>query len=199
MNKYICTNRTINYKDEIEYLLNKEKEKILNFFETKDNGTFNFNIYIYDTKEELHNELKKRGVITDELSYQINKDNSLNFFEPINKKEYEKNIFYEEIKGIEHLIYGIHPRWLSNGIMMYIDNKIDVKSIIENNDINEFTEPYKSYIIVNYLIEKYTKSMFIRLIGINDFIKEIENSNIITEAIKYYLIKYNIKFKIKCK
>jgi hypothetical protein len=195
MNNYKCTDKTIPYKYEVEELLQKKKKEILNFFETKDNGTFNFNIYIYDNLNDLHNGLKKRGFISNELSCQINKDNSLNFIKPDDKlkKEYEKNIFYEEIRGIEHLIYGIHPKWLKDGIIMCIDNTIDIKTIIENTEINEFEEPYCSYIIVSYLIEKYNKNVFLTLIALNNFIKEIENSNMICEAIKYYLLKYNIK------
>lgn len=199
MNKYICTNRNRYYKDEVEKELNIRKKEILNFFLVKDNGTFDFNIYIYDTVEELHSELRKKGIICNDISYQSNKDNSLYFVEPNDnmKEEYKNNIFYEEFKEIEHLIYGIHPKWLSDGLIMYIDNQIDIKTIIESSDINEFIEPYKSYIIVSYLIEKYSKYMFLKLIGINDFIKEIENSNIIVDAIKYYINKYKIKIKIK--
>ena len=199
MNKYICTNRNRYYKDEVEKELNIRKKEILNFFLVKDNGTFDFNIYIYDTVEELHSELRKKGIICNDISYQSNKDNSLYFVEPNDnmKEEYKNNIFYEEFKEIEHLIYGIHPKWLSDGLIMYIDNQIDIKTIIESSDINEFIEPYKSYIIVSYLIEKYSKYMFLKLIGINDFIKKVENSNIIVDAIKYYINKYKIKIKIK--
>ena len=199
MNKYICTNRNRYYKDEVEKELNIRKKEILNFFLVKDNGTFNFNIYIYDTVEELHIELRKKGIICNDISYQSNKDNSLYFVEPNDnmKEEYKNNIFYEEFKEIEHLIYGIHPKWLSDGLIMYADNQIDIKTIIESSDINEFIEPYKSYIIVSYLIEKYSKYMFLKLIGINDFIKKVENSNIIVDAIKYYINKYKIKIKIK--
>ena len=199
MNKYICTNRNRYYKDEVEKELNIRKKEILNFFLVKDNGTFDFNIYIYDTVEELHIELRKKGIICNDISYQSNKDNSLYFVEPNDnmKEEYKNNIFYEEFKEIEHLIYGIHPKWLSDGLIMYADNQIDIKTIIESSDINEFIEPYKSYIIVSYLIEKYSKYMFLKLIGINDFIKKVENSNIIVDAIKYYINKYKIKIKIK--
>ena len=55
MNKYICTNRNKNYQNEVEKILVSRKQEILDFFGVKDNGQFNFNIYIYNTIDDLVN------------------------------------------------------------------------------------------------------------------------------------------------
>lgn len=192
MNKYICFNNNEEYISYIEEVLLDRKKEILDFFETTDNGTFNFNIYVYNTLQELHNALNNKNIVTNKISYQIG--NSLYFFESNDnfKEKYKQKIFNEEIRGIEHLIYGNHPKWLSDGIVMYI-NKVDLETIINNENINELEEPYSSYIIVSYLIEKYTKYLFIRLICIKQFIDCIEHNNVLEQAINYYKIKDKIK------
>ena len=53
MNKYFCTNRNNNYQNEVEQILTSRKQEILGFFNAIDNGQFNFNIFIYDTIDDL--------------------------------------------------------------------------------------------------------------------------------------------------
>lgn len=53
MNKYFCTNRNNNYQNEVEQILILRKQGILDFFNVKDDGQFNFNIFIYDTIGDL--------------------------------------------------------------------------------------------------------------------------------------------------
>ena len=101
--KFYCFNRNKNYQQEIENIFEDKKKEIFDFFgQTLDD--LDFNIYIYDTIEELINGLKNRG-FKDMPSYmcacQKDEDNSLNFFEPKDspsenewsKAEYEKVIF----------------------------------------------------------------------------------------------------------
>ncbi|MBE6159799.1 MAG: hypothetical protein E7157_01990 [Lactobacillales bacterium] len=182
MNKYICTNRTSNYKDEVENILNQRKKEILDFFEVEDNGQFNFNIYIYDTQQELKEGLLKRGFKEDPdymCACHKDEDNSLNYFEPKdeysenewNKEEYKKVIFHEEIHGIQYLIYGTTPEWINEGIANYLDgtyskgikyllenyiNKIEVpemEELINEFGRHEYDSYDYSYLIVSYLIE----------------------------------------------
>ena len=197
MNKYICFNKNEDYVYEIENILCDKKQKILDFFETSDNGTFDFKIYIYNNLNEMHEALRKKNIITNNIVYYLDKNNSIYLIEPDDcfKEKYKHKIFNEEIRGIEHLIYGKHPKWLSDGIVFYINN-VDLKTIIENENINEYEEPYSSYIVVSYLIEQYTKTLFIRLICLQSFIDLVEGSNILDKAIIYYKNIYK-KTKIK--
>ena len=197
MNKYIYSNRNDDYIYEIEDILQNGKKEILDFFDIKDNKSYEFNVYVFNTLDEMYEVLKKKNIITNELSYYSN--NSFYFFEPDEwyKETYKKNIFNEEIKCIENSLYDNHPKWLIEGIAMYMNNELDIETIINNKTVNAYKRPYSSYIIVNYLIEKYTKSLFIKLISLKQYICFIENNNILEEAINYYYEKYNKKIKIK--
>lgn len=197
MNKYICFNKNNEYIYEIEDILLNNKKEILDFFEVKDNGTFDFNIYVYDKLNDMYKALKEKNITTYEITYYCVEKNTLYLYEPLdyNKKLYKKHIINEEINAIEHLIYGNHPKWLIDGITMYINNNINIKQILED----ELESNYSSYIIVSYLIERYTKSLFIRLIFLKNFIDNIENNNILERAQNYYTKKYNKKNKFKKK
>ena len=197
MNKYICFIKNNEYIYEIEDILLNNKKEILDFFEVKDNGTFDFNIYVYDKLNDMYKALKEKNITTYEITYYCAEKNTLYLYEPLdyNKKLYKKHIINEEINAIEHLIYGNHPKWLIDGITMYINNNISIKQILED----ELENNYSSYIIVSYLIERYTKSLFIRLIFLKNFIDNIENNNILERALDYYTQKYNKKNKFKKK
>jgi len=132
MNRYFCTNRNKDYQNEIEKILVSRKPEILNFFKVKDNGQFNFNIYIYDSIDDLVKGMKNRGFDKmPEYMCACHKDeyNSLNFFEPKDnpnknewsKEEYRDVVFHEEIHGIQSIIYGRQPEWLTEGIAKYLD------------------------------------------------------------------------------
>ena len=100
MNKYICTNRNKNYQNEVEKILVSRKQEILDFFGVKDNGQFNFNIYIYNTIDDLVNGMKNRGFdsMPDYMcACHKEEDNSLNFFEPKDnpkENEWSKEVGY---------------------------------------------------------------------------------------------------------
>lgn len=201
MNKYICFNKNESYTYEVEKILINNKLEILDFFEVEDSEVFDFNIYIYKTLNDLYKVLNKKGIITNNTAYYLRKENTFYFYEPFdyNKKLYKKNIINEEVKAIECLIYGNHPKWLVDGITMYLDKDISIKKVLEDSYIDEELEPYKSYIIVSYLIEKYQKSLFIRLILLQSFIDFVEEGNIFKEAIDYYRNIYKNKEKTKDK
>ena len=130
---------------------------------------------------------------------------SLNFFEPErNPKKItswslddyidENIIFHQTVKGIETYIYRL-PEWLSEGIAFYLDgtylNDSDISSCLSDiEDLKRFgrkeTDFYTSYFITRYLIEKEGKSNFLKHIKNSDYIKNIENNEIINEAISYY-------------
>lgn len=191
MNKYICFNKSDDYVYEIDNILCEGQNKILDFFEVK--GSFEFKIYVYNTLNEMYKALEKKNIVTNNIAYYLEESNSFYFHVPLefNKKLYKKNIFHEEVKAIDYLIYGEHPSWLIDGISMYLNNG-DIKLALEN--INERN---LSYITVNYMIEKYTKSLFVKLIGLQNFIDFVENNNVFDEAISYYQNIYNIKVKRK--
>ena len=192
MNKYFCTNRDVNYKDDIEKILQDRKNEILSFFEVDDNGQFNFNIYVYDNISDLVSGLKSRGYKDDMPDYMCacykDEDNSLNFFEPLDdacdnewtKDEYKMVIFHEEIHGVQSVIYGRQAEWLTEGVAKYLDgtynkgvkylldthiNKNNIPSMYELE--NEFGKhDYDSYdyayLMVSYLIETLGKHNFFR-------------------------------------
>ena len=218
VNKYYCFNRTANYKDKIEEIIQNKKLEILLFFGIEADCDLNLNIYMYDTIEDLVNGMKERN-FDDMPDYmcacQKDEDNSLNFFEPKDdpsenewsKDEYENVIFHELIHAIQFNIYGTQPEWLTEGVAKYLDGtyKNGMKWLFENyihqNRIptmyeleNEFGEhEYDSYdyayIMVNYLIDNFGKEEFLRIIGNK---KELDNisQNLIMDSINYYNNKY---------
>jgi len=224
MNKYICTNRTSNYKDEVENILNQRKKEILDFFEVEDNGQFNFNIYIYDTQQELKEGLLKRGFKEDPdymCACHKDEDNSLNYFEPKdeysenewNKEEYKKVIFHEEIHGIQYLIYGTTPEWINEGIANYLDgtyskgikyllenyiNKIEVpemEELINEFGRHEYDSYDYSYLIVSYLIETLWKKNFLELLKDKNKL-DLISKDLTYKSVEYYNNKYfNNKIK----
>lgn len=229
-NNYICFNRTKEYKNRVESIINNSKKKILDFFEFTDDGRFNFNIYIYDTIEALIKGLKDRGFKKDPdymCACTKAEDHSLNFYEPIDtsdvdwtKDEYDNVIYHELIHGIQYYIYGKQPEWLTEGIAKYLDGmykeeiiyshleaiysneleyvfkeKINIDNPLSMNElVNNFNGSisyYHSYLIVSYLIEIEGKSEFIKKIYNDNYIKKLENRDLINEAINYYKDKIN--------
>ena len=61
MNRYICTNRNPLYKDHVEMILEQKKKQILDFFNISGSIPLSFNVYIYDTIEDLVSGLRARG------------------------------------------------------------------------------------------------------------------------------------------
>ncbi len=217
MNRYICTNRNKNYQTEVEDILISRKQEILDFFNVSDDGQFNFNVYIYNTIDDLVNGMKNRGfksMPTYMCACYKDEDNSLNFFEPNDnpsenkwsKEEYKNVIFHEEIHGIQSIVYGHQPEWLTEGIAKYLDgtyskgikylldyiNKTNVPTMYELE--NEFGmhdyDSYKySYLMVNYLIETLGKDNFLIAIKSSETIKNLSN-NLVTKAVDYYNKKF---------
>ncbi len=219
MNKYNCMNRNRNYQMEIEEILKARKPEILDFFNVVDNGQFNFNIYVYDTINDLVKEMKKRG-FAEMPAYMCacykDEDNSLNFFEPSDnpkenewsKEQYKKVIFHEEIHGIQSIIYGQQPEWLTEGIAKYLDgtysrgikylldeyvNKTAIPSMYELE--NEFGmhdyDSYDYYLMVEYLIETLGKDNFLLAINSRKTIKKL-SKDLVTKAVDYYNKKFDV-------
>ena len=207
--KYILQNKDSNYYKEIDNIINNKKEEIFSFF----NSTkidLNFNIYIYNTIEDLVLGLKNRGFMKDP-DYMCacfkDEDNSLNFFEPKNNpsdlewsKEEKKNvIFHELIHGIQFTLFGSTKEWLNEGIAKYLDKSYNVIDLINKIDFipnqneieNEFGKyDYDSYIysflMVSYLIEKLGKDEFINKIKNNN----LNTNNLLNNSIDFYKNKY---------
>lgn len=218
MNKYFCTNRDNNYRNEVEQILISRKQEILAFFNVVDDGQFNFNIYIYDTIGDLVDGMKTRGF--DKMPDYMcacykDEDNSLNFFEPKDnpnenewcKEEYKNVIFHEEIHGIQSIIYGIQPEWLTEGVAKYLDgtyskgikhllteyvNKIDIPLMheLENEfGMHDYDSYDYSYLMVSYLIESLGKNNFLAAIKSKKTIKEL-SKDLVAEAVDYYNRKF---------
>ena len=83
MNQYICTNRSLSYQEHVQSILEEKEKQIKDFFQVPEEESFSFQIYIYDTIEDLVNGLHQRG-FSNFPSYmcacQKDEDNSLNFF-----------------------------------------------------------------------------------------------------------------------
>ncbi len=215
--KFIQTNRNLEYKNEIIEIINARKKEIFDFF-YKEELKLNFNIYLYDTIEELTREMKKRG-FNDDPDYMCacfkDEDNSLNLFEPKDnpneqewtKEEYKTVIFHELIHAITYSLYGTLPEWLCEGIAKYLDGTYSkgIKWLFENyihktlipkqiEIENEFGKHnYDSYdyayVMVSYLIETLGQDRFNQMLEFKEILKQ-ESENLLLKAICYYNIKY---------
>ena len=213
-NKYICANRSRDYKKRVERVINDYKKEILDFFEVEDDGRFNYTIYIYDTVEMLKNGLYARG-FKESPEYMCacfkDEDASLNFYEPLDeetenewsKDEYDLVIFHELIHAIEHTIYGTQPEWLSEGIAKYLDgtysqgikwllqnyiNKMpipEMRELEEEFGFHEYDSYDYAYIMVSYLIETMGKKRFLKFLHNAHEVTEL-SKNLLTKSIKYY-------------
>lgn len=214
MNKYFCTNRNNYYQNEVEQVLISRKPEILDFFNVIDDGRFNFSIFIYDTIGELVDSMKSRGF--DKMPDYMcacykDEDNSLNFFEPKDnptetewgKEEYKNVIFHEEIHGIQSILYGNQPEWLTEGIAKYLDgtysrgirflldeyvNKTDIPSMYELENefgMHEYDSYDYAYLMVSYLIESLGKDYFLVAIKSKDIIKEL-SKDLVIKSVEYY-------------
>ena len=213
-NKYICANRSRDYKKRVENVINEYKKEILDFFEVEDDGRFNYTIYIYDTRETLRNGLYARG-FKEHPDYMCacfkDEDASLNFYEPADeetenewsKDEYDLVIFHELIHAIEHTIYGKQPEWLSEGIAKYLDgtysqgikwllqnyiNKIpipEMRELEEEFGFHEYDSYDYAYIMVSYLIETMVKKRFLTFLHNAHEVTEL-SKNLLTKSINYY-------------
>ena len=218
MNKYICTNRNENYQIEVEKILTSRKQEILDFFNVEDNGQFNFNIYIYNTIDDLVTGMKSRG-FKNMPNYMCacykDEDNSLNFFEPNDdpgenewsKEEYKNVIFHEEIHGIQSIIYGEQLEWLTEGVAKYLDgtyskgvkylldeyiNKSNIPPMheLENEfGMHDYDSYDYSYLMVRYLIETLGKDKFLTVIKSKETIEELSN-DLVNKAVDYYNKKF---------
>ena len=214
MIRYICTNCSSSYKNHVEMILENKKKQILDFFNVSENFPLSFNVFIYDTIEDLVNGLKARGFsdMTDYMcACQKDEDNSINYFEPKDnpgenewsKEEYDSVIFHEEIHAIQYAIYGTQPEWLTEGVAKYLDgtykkgiefvlnNYIDVNNppsmfeIKNEFGMHEYDSYDYAYLMVSYLIETLGKNKFLQVIKNINEVNEIKN-NLIIDAINYY-------------
>lgn len=215
--KYIVQNNKSNYAQVIDNIINNRKSEIFSFFNSKE-VELPFNIYVYDSIEELVDGLRERG-FKDSPDYMCachkDEDNSLNFFEPKDnpdnnewsKEEYENVIFHELIHGIQFTLFGTTPEWINEGIAKYLDgtyskgkkwlleNYINNTSVPNQDEIeNEFgRHDYDSYdyayLMVSYLIDTLGKDSFINLLKDK---KQIETAkkDLLVNSINYYNQKY---------
>ena len=216
--KYIVQNNSSSYREDIDSIISNKKKEIFTFFNSEE-IELPFNIYIYDSIEELVKGLKERG-FKDDPDYMCachkDEDNSLNFFEPKDnpsdnewsREEYQKVIFHELVHGIQYTLFGTTPEWLNEGIAKYLDgtyskgvkwlldNKINTNPIPDQNEIeNEFgRHEYDSYdyayLMVKYLIDTLGKDDFINILRNKKQI-DLVKKDLLIKAIDYYNSIYN--------
>lgn len=218
MDKYICTNRSLNFREKVKDIVSSSKKKISDFFEVVNDGGFEFSVYIYDTQEELVFGLRDRGFGEDPphmCACSKDSDHSLNFFEPKDEpseNEWDKEsyfrqnvIFHEVVHGMQNYIYGVQPEWLTEGVAKYLDgtyskgvdyllenyiNKCDVPEMSEL--VNEFgwhQDKYDAYDYA-YLIVSY----LIEKDGKTNFVNNIYDSNYLKELEKNDIIHTAVKY-----
>ena len=222
--RYIVQNNNSNYSQTIDTIISNRKSEIFSFFNSEE-IELPFNIYIYDTIEQLVNGLQERGFKNDPdymCACHKDEDNSLNFFEPKDnpndnewsKDEYENVIFHELIHGIQFTLFGQTPEWLNEGIAKYLDgtyskgikwlldNYINNSLIPKQDEIeNEFgMHEYDSYdyayLMVSYLIETLGKDNFVNLLRNKEQL-EIVKKDLLNKSINYYNTKYKEEKSIK--
>lgn len=164
MNHYHFYNRSEEFRNKVIEILENRKQEVLEFFEVEDRDDFYFDVYVYDTIEELVKEASKRSGITyppHMCACHIDNDHSLNYFEP--KEEYSENewnkeayinknvIFHELVHGIEYKLYDFHPEWLTEGNAKYLDEtyKKGIECLMKNYIINNPVPPM-SDLVNNY-------------------------------------------------
>ena len=216
--KYIIQNENSNYSQIIDYVINERKNEIFNFFSSRETE-LPFNIYIYDSIEELVNSLRKRGFKKDP-SYMCachkEEDNSLNFFEPKDnpndnewsKDKYKNVIFHELIHGIQFTLFGSTPEWLNEGIAKYLDGTYSkgIKWLLDNY-INNCPIPNQdeieyefgmhdydsydyAYLMVSYLIDTLGKDDFVNMLS-NKEQMDVVKEDLLNRSINYYNEKYS--------
>lgn len=214
MNEYVCTEKTEKYVNRIEAVIRESKASILDFFNAKDEGQFNYRIYVYETIEDLRKGLEERGFKNNPehlCACFKDEDQSLNFFEPKennapnewDKNEYDLVIYHELIHAIEYTLYGTQPEWLSEGIAKYLDGtyKRGVKWLLQNYikkipipQMHELEKEFGfhdydsydyAYIMVSYLLETMGKERFLKFLENANEISEI-SKNLVEKSIKYY-------------
>lgn len=218
VNDIKCDAKNIKYAHYIDTLLEKRKAEILDFFNASKD--IKFNIYLYDTINDLVKGLKDRGFdnMPDYMcACHKDEDNSLNYFEPLDeyrentwcKSEYDVVIFHEAVHAVQYTLYGSQPEWLTEGIAKILDGqykngkKYLIENYINNYEIPDIeklkddtfcTDKYDgydlSYLMVSYLIDYYGKEEFLNIIKDNNRIKNISD-NLITKATSYYKKIYN--------
>lgn len=225
MNKYICTNRNPLYKEHVKMILEQKKKQILNFFNASENFPLTFNVYIYDTIEDLVSGLRARGFsdMPDHMcACQKDEDNSINYFEPKdnpndnewNKDDYDNVIFHEEIHAIQYAIYGTQPEWLTEGVAKYIDGtyKKGIKFVLDNyidannppsmfeikNEfgMHEYDSYDYAYLMVSYLIDTMGKNNFLIAIKSKEYIEQM-SEDLVSKSINYYANKYTNAIKLR--
>ena len=215
--KYIMQNSSSKFVKYIDDIISSKKNEILSFFNS-DDIDLSFNIYVYNSIEDLVKGLKERGFSKDPdymCACHKDEDNSLNFFEPKDnpnedewsKEEYEVVIFHELIHAIQFSLFGSTPEWLNEGIAKYLDgtyskgikyllenyinkNRIpEQKEIEEEFGMHEYDSYDYAYIMVSYLIDTLGKDYLLEILKNKEQINIIKEG-LLNKSINYYNKKY---------
>lgn len=209
----------LDYVQHVDLVLERRKKEILDFFnETKE---IKFNVYLYDTIEELREKLTERG-FKDIPSYMSacmkDEDNSINLFIPKenpsqtewNREEYDTAIFHESVHFVQFNIFGQQPEWLTEGVAKVLDKEYEgqEKQLIE--EVNGYKIPkieelsgktfctdfYNgeklSYLMIKYLLETIGREKFLKVISKKELLEEV-SKELLPKSIEYFNKKYDIK------
>ena len=222
--KYIMQDSKSNYNQVIDKIINDRKNEIFAFFNSRE-VELPFDIYVYNSIEELVVGLRKRGFKNGPdymCACHKDEDNSLNFFEPKDnpsendwsKEEYKSVIIHELIHGIQFTLFGSTSEWLNEGIAKYLDETYtkDIKWLLDNyinnspipnqeeieNDfgMHEYDSYNYAYLMVSYLIDTLGKDNFVNLLRDKEQI-DIIKKDLLNKSINYYNAKYNEEKYIK--
>ena len=222
--KYIMQDSKSNYNQVIDKIINDRKNEIFAFFNSRE-VELPFDIYVYNSIEELVVGLQKRGFKNGPdymCACHKDEDNSLNFFEPKDnpsendwsKEEYKSVIIHELIHGIQFTLFGSTPEWLNEGIAKYLDETYtkDIKWLLDNyinnspipnqeeieNEfgMHEYDSYNYAYLMVSYLIDTLGKDNFVNLLKNKEQIEVVKNG-LLNKSINYYNAKYNEEKSIK--
>ena len=217
--KYIIQNSNSTYDRDIDTIINGRKNEIFSFFNSEEIN-LPFNVYIYDSIEDLVSGIRERGFKNDPdymCACHKDEDNSLNFFEPKDnpndnewsKNEYSNVVFHELVHGIQYTLFGTTPEWLNEGIAKYLDGTYSkeikwlLENYINNNPIpnqfeiesefgmHEYDSYDYAYLMVSFLIETMGKDNFLLLLKNKEQIESIK-TNLLIKSIDYYNMKYKL-------
>lgn len=198
--------------DELSFVINKDAEKIFNFFEIECEKKVKFKIL--PTIEDYDNEIRKVNNFTNDvdvsswrigcyknwqicmLSFRCLKD--LEKFKNRTFEQYQKTAVHEFVHYVNDIFNkkrncGQTEKYLSEGIACYLSGQKNDKTINFNcliDDVLSHNVNYDSYFaLTKFLVENYDKDIVFDLFESNRKAKEFLQKELFDRTKEYYKIK----------